>query len=50
MKHKEIQSVEEIKKQYKPIYNVNKRHRENYHRLTNLLCGSRSMWEAWIFL
>ncbi|MBS1920578.1 MAG: DUF1003 domain-containing protein [Bacteroidetes bacterium] len=28
MKHKEIQSVEEFKKQYKPVYNVNTRHKE----------------------
>lgn len=28
MNHKEIQSIEEIKKQYNPIYNVNARHRQ----------------------
>lgn len=36
MKHKEIQSIEEIKKQYKPIYNVNKRHREKLSSLDKL--------------
>lgn len=36
MKHKDIQSVEEIKKQYKPIYNVNKRHREKLSSLDKL--------------
>src|SRR5574338_140838 len=36
MNHQDIQSVEEIKKQYKPIYNVNTRHREKLTSLDKL--------------
>lgn len=36
MKHKEVQSLEEISRQFAPTHNVNKRHREKLSRLDKL--------------
>ncbi|MFX5555047.1 hypothetical protein ABTE11_22465, partial [Acinetobacter baumannii] len=36
MKHQSIQSVEDIKKHYQPIYNVNHRHKEKLSTLDEI--------------